>query len=189
MAFGYPFLLVSVLWILSEIILARLTYSHSERSRDLDRSSIKYLWIAIVVSTTCGLLLGFAGLGLVKSAWKILSTIGLALILIGLVLRWTAILTLRRDFTVNISLRDNQMLVTDGIYRYLRHPSYAGSLLSFLGLGLAFANWLSTAIIFLPVLFAFLRRIKLEEEALHDHFGTEYEDYCRKTSRLFVGIY
>jgi protein-S-isoprenylcysteine O-methyltransferase Ste14 len=189
MAYGYLFLLVSVLWILSEIILARLTYSHSERSRGLDRSSMRYIWITIIVSTTCGLLSGFAGVGLVRSAWKLLSTIGLALIFFGLVIRWTAILTLRRNFTVNISLRENQRLVIYGIYRYLRHPSYAGSLLSFLGLGIAFANWLSTAIIFLPILFAFLRRIKLEEKALRDHFGGEYEDYCRKTSRLFVGLY
>jgi len=79
--------------------------------------------------------------------------------------------------------------VAKGIYKYVRHPSYAGSLLSFFGLGIAFSNWLVTLIIFVPILFAFLRRMRIEEDVLRKHFGEAYDQYSKNTSRLIPKIY
>jgi protein-S-isoprenylcysteine O-methyltransferase len=61
--------------------------------------------------------------------------------------------------------------------------------LRYLGFGLAFANWASAALIFLPVLCATLYRMRVEEQALARHFGEEYTDYCRATRRLVPGVY
>lgn len=189
MLLSYPLLIVSVLWIASEITLARVAYSRSEHSKVLDRSSLRYLWITIFISVNGGICISMTGMGFVHYEWRLISNIGIALILIGLIIRWIAIVTLRKHFTVNISIQADHQLVKNGLYRYLRHPSYTGSLLSFLGLGFAFSNWLTTTIIFCPVLLAFLLRIKIEEEALRARFGNEYEQYCKETYRLILWIY
>jgi protein-S-isoprenylcysteine O-methyltransferase Ste14 len=47
----------------------------------------------------------------------------------------------------------------------------------------------SFIIIFFPILFAFLRRMNIEEEALVWSVGEEYEEYMRKTKRLIPRIY
>jgi protein-S-isoprenylcysteine O-methyltransferase Ste14 len=80
-------------------------------------------------------------------------------------------------------------LVNAGIYNYVRHPAYLGSLLSFLGLALYFGNWISFVVIFFPTLFAILNRIAVEEKVLINHFGREYIDYAKKTKRLIPNIY
>jgi protein-S-isoprenylcysteine O-methyltransferase Ste14 len=79
--------------------------------------------------------------------------------------------------------------VKNGLYRNIRHPSYTGFLLRYLGGGLAFANWLSLIIIFLPMLAAILYRIKVEEGALIEAFGSEYIDYASSAKRLIPKVY
>jgi protein-S-isoprenylcysteine O-methyltransferase Ste14 len=96
---------------------------------------------------------------------------------------------LGRFFTVNVTIRDDHKLIQSGFYKYLRHPSYTGSLLSFLGFGLSLDNWLSLAIIFLPTLFAFIYRMKVEENVLSEQFGEQYQDYILKTKRIIPFIY
>jgi len=113
----------------------------------------------------------------------------LLLLVGGLIFRWTAILTLGRFFTVNVAISDDHKIIESGLYRYLRHPSYTGLLQAFLGLGLAFRNWISLVILFLPIIPALLRRITVEERALSATFGVQYEEYCARTWRLLPWLY
>lgn len=189
MSLSYSLLIVSILWVLSEILLAVITYSRTEHSKIQDRSSFRYLWIIIMMSIMIGMFVGTTGYGFVRTGNGFIAKTGFVLILIGLIVRWWAILSLRRYFTVNVSIRNTHELVAKGIYKYVRHPSYAGSLLSFFGLGIAFSNWLVTLIIFVPILFAFLRRMRIEEDVLRKHFGEAYDQYSKNTSRLIPKIY
>ena len=75
-------------------------------------------------------------------------------------------------------------MITTGLYRYVRHPSYTGSLLIFLGLGLCTLNYCALAAIFLPICAAFLWRIAVEEQALRAAFGERYDDYAKATGQL-----
>lgn len=88
-----------------------------------------------------------------------------------------------------MAIFDNHRLIDKGIYGRIRHPSYCGSLLSFLGLGLFFSSWLTLAVIFLPILSAFLYRVKIEERALREKFGQAYIDYAARTARFIPGVY
>jgi protein-S-isoprenylcysteine O-methyltransferase Ste14 len=115
--------------------------------------------------------------------------VGIALILIGIVIRAAAILTLRRYFTVQVTIQDSHELIDRGLYRFIRHPSYTGALISFIGLGFAFGSWLSLAIIAVAALIGFGYRIRVEEQALIGHFGDRYRDYASRTKRLVPGIY
>jgi protein-S-isoprenylcysteine O-methyltransferase Ste14 len=114
---------------------------------------------------------------------------GLGLMVVGIVVRMKAIRTLARYFTVDVSIQEEHRLVDRGIYRTIRHPAYAGSLLSFLGLGMAFGNWLTLIVIFLPILFTFIYRMNIEERLLTAELGNQYIDYMKRTKRVIPGVY
>jgi protein-S-isoprenylcysteine O-methyltransferase Ste14 len=181
------FIFISLVWIISEVVLARVKHSKTEDSKELDKSSLRFLWMTIIASIIIGVFIGISGIGFIPV--KIISLMGLVLIVLGLIVRWTAILTLKKYFTVDVSILKEHKIIDKGIYKIIRHPAYAGSLLSFLGLGLAFSNWLSTLVIFIPILIAFIYRIRVEEKALVKAFGGEYINYSKVTKRLIPMIY
>jgi protein-S-isoprenylcysteine O-methyltransferase Ste14 len=179
---------VSVIWVASEIILARMKHSQPTDIR-FDKSSLRVLWITISIAVTSGVILSFQRIGYFGNGSRVFPIAGLILIVCGLLIRWLAIFSLKQQFTVDVSIKKDHRIIRKGIYRYVRHPAYAGSLLSFFGLGLCFANYFSILIIFLPICSAFLYRIRVEEKALIDNFGDEYVNYCASTKRLIPGIF
>ena len=183
------FLLIYFVWIVSEIVLARIKHSKKTDSESKDKSSLRFLWITIITSIFIGVFSGVKGIGFIGEKSYLISLSGLILIILGLAVRWTAIFTLKKYFTVDVSIVGNHQIVKRGIYRIIRHPAYAGSLLSFLGLGLSFSNWLSALVIFAPILIAFSYRISVEEKALIEAFGDEYINYRKITKKLIPGIY
>jgi protein-S-isoprenylcysteine O-methyltransferase Ste14 len=92
-------------------------------------------------------------------------------------------------YSGHVSVKKEQELVQSGPYRIIRHPAYAGYLLMALGLALGYSSllgFLSTLLILLP---AVAYRIRVEERLLAEHFGTQFEEYARKTKRLLPGIW
>ena len=179
---------VSVLWLGSEIVLARMKHSRPTDAR-FDKSSLRILWITIGTSVSLGVMLGVQGIGYFGGRSRVFAFAGIVFVICGLLVRWIAIMSLKHQFTVDVSIRKDHRIVHEGMYRIIRHPAYAGSLLSFLGLGLFFANYLSLLVIFLPICSAFLYRIHIEEETLIGAFGEEYINYRRTTKRLLPGVY
>ena len=155
----------------------------------LDRGSLAAFDVSGVLTVPLGIVLGFTDYGRVRAGEPYVAAAGLVLMAAGTALRWAAIRALWRYFTVNVSILEGQRVVRAGLYGVVRHPSYTGLLLRYLGFGLAFANWLSAALVFLPLLCATVYRIRVEEEALRAHFGEEYEAYASVTKRLVPGIY
>lgn len=182
------FYLIYALWFLSEIFLNRLFRSGTGDQQNQDRGSLRLIWITIGIGNTLGILLP-AWVHLPISHNAIVQYGGLSIIVLGMILRFVAIWSLGRMFTVDVTIRADHQLKQTGLYRYLRHPSYTGSILSFIGFGLTINNWLSLVIIAGAVSVAMLHRIKLEEQVLLEQFGEEYSDYQKMTKRLIPGIY
>lgn len=180
---------ISAMWFFSELALAVLKRSRPGSTSKKDKSSFWWLWVTILISVCAGVYCGILGIGHIGHIRFWFGYAGIVLILLGLVIRWLAILTLRRFFTVDVAIARGQEIIRKGLYAHIRHPAYSGSLMSFLGLGIAFSNWLSTIIIFVPILTAFLYRIKIEEAAMREAFGEPYSDYCKNTKRLIPGIF
>jgi protein-S-isoprenylcysteine O-methyltransferase Ste14 len=109
--------------------------------------------------------------------------IGLALMLLGLVLRRWAILVLGRSFTVTVGTRAEQRVVERGPYQYMRHPSYTGSLLTIAGILLCCTNMVSLISFLLPIA-GYAYRIRVEERALIEGLGEPYRAYMHRTRRL-----
>ena len=178
---------ISIIWFLSEVILSRLL--RSNKQTDYDHSSLRIIWVTIIISISIGITLHSQVIGDLNFLPVLFYYAGIMLIFIGLVIRWIAILTLKKSFTVKVSISEDQVIIRSGIYRTIRHPSYLGSLLSFFGLGVAFNNWLTLLVIFLPIILAFLQRIKIEENALRQAFPDDYAAYIQNTKKLIPGVY
>jgi protein-S-isoprenylcysteine O-methyltransferase Ste14 len=117
-----------------------------------------------------------------------LQYVGFILIVAGIFLREWSIWVLGKHFTVRVQVRDNAKLVTQGPYKYIRHPSYTGGYLTFVGIPLAIGTWTGALVTIVVSMIAYLYRIRIEEEALQEAFGSEYEEYKKGTWKLFPGF-
>ncbi len=92
--------------------------------------------------------------------------------------------TLGRNWSGILEIRQGHTLVTDGPYRYVRHPMYSAILLVGMGVSLLSANWL-VAVTYLGIFSVIiLVRIPSEEEMMLEQFGDAYREYKQKTGCL-----
>lgn len=183
-------ILVQCVWAVSEFTIFQKMRSAEENA---DRVSYKALY-AIVI---CGLFIGISIGNYLKfvspiglySASAVFPILGIVFMLIGMAVRFTAIHQLKQFFTVNVAIRSDHQLITDGWYRILRHPAYLGGILTFVGCGLSYGNILSVLVISLPYLVLILKRIKIEEALLEQKFGNAYLEMKRKTKKLIPYLY
>lgn len=147
-----------------------------------DWISIIVLTILLLIAVNAGLFTAvhFRGGQIALSKWIPIS-IGICIIMVGLYIRIWCVKTLRNFFRLLIIVQKNQKIITNGPYRYLRHPSYSAALLSLIGLGLCIGNWVTVLLFFFPPLIGYLIRIRLEEEVMINHFGKLYIKYQKKT--------
>ena len=117
-------------------------------------------------------------------AWPLFG-IGLVLMGAGIVIRWWSIIVLGRFFTPDVRVQADQIVVDRGPYRWVRHPSYSGLIVFFVGLGLALSNWLSLALVVVVPAVGLAVRIRTEEKALLTSLGEPYRQFCGSRPRLF----
>jgi len=116
-----------------------------------------------------------------------ISGIALVLIVAGLALRTWAVLLLGRFFTWHIEVLPDQRIIRAGPYRFIRHPGYAGALLTYFASTVFLHSWISAIIAGVALPLAFLRRIRHEESLLRKSFD-DYEAYAAETKMLIPGI-
>ena len=121
------------------------------------------------------------------SKWHVYGGVGL--MWIGLVLRSWAVAVLGPAFRTTVEIEAGQVVVDRGPYRWVRHPSYTGALLTVAGYGIVLNNWISLAVTIVLPLIAVLRRISVEEDALVEMLGTPYRAYQARSKRLVPGIW
>ena len=88
------------------------------------------------------------------------------------------------NWLIATETKDTQKLVTEGVFRYIRHPMYAAHLLWGIAQALLITNWiagLSSLVIFIPL---YLLRVRLEEKVMLARFGDEYRAYLHRTGRI-----
>ncbi len=113
-----------------------------------------------------------------------LSALGLLLELLGM---WLA-LGARMQLGFFRSGR-SAALVKRGVYRYLRHPVYAGTFLVTLAWPLVYGAPVTAFVTFIIGSIFCYRRMKAEDATMLKQFGQEYEDYMRETDALIPTIW
>lgn len=182
------FVFVYGIWLLSEILLNRLLHSGKSDKRNADKNSLSLIWITIIAAISIATYISMRYY-LPISANPVIKYAGIAIIITGMILRFAAVRSLGKFFTVDVTIRKDHQLKKDGLYKYLRHPSYSASLISFIGYGISLNNWLSLLLITILIIAAFIVRINVEEKALTEQFGAEYAAYKARTKALIPFIY
>lgn len=109
---------------------------------------------------------------------------GLAVIIAGSLLRRHCFRMLGPSFTADVQARPEQVVVERGAYRWIRHPSYTAGFLMFVGIGLAFGNWLSLAFLVAGIVAVYGYRVPGEEQTLVATIGEPYRAYLARTKRF-----
>ncbi|MFA5105352.1 MAG: isoprenylcysteine carboxylmethyltransferase family protein [Candidatus Micrarchaeia archaeon] len=170
-------------WVLGEIVNSVWSRRNS-KAKSQDRGSY---WV-VVVATWIAVFSTFVFRGLdIGTFGGTLQYAGLGIAACGIILRQWSIAVLGRHFTVRVQVREKASLITGGPYRFARHPSYTGSLMTFAGLPLAIGTWPGALLVFMVCMVAYAYRISVEEDALVEAFGAEYESYRKRTWKMFPG--
>jgi protein-S-isoprenylcysteine O-methyltransferase Ste14 len=153
-----------------------------------DKGSLWMLYGLITVGYALSFAIGATKIGRMPY-WNIFFAIGAVLVVLGLVVRITSIMTLRQFFTYSVAKVENHQLIETGLYKNIRHPGYLGQLLIFLGLSISLSNWLSILLMMIPVAIGYIYRIKVEEKFMAEQLGSDYLDYQKRTKRIIPLIY
>jgi protein-S-isoprenylcysteine O-methyltransferase Ste14 len=177
------------LWLTFEISFSR-TKRVSGTTQPQDRGSFRVLMVLYWTSITSAFFLSYfvpqAAILWNRSA---LFFIGLGLMLGGVAFRWYAMSVLGRFFTFEVAVHSGQTVIEAGPYRYIRHPSYTGAILTLVGLGFALGNWAALLVIIACMAVGYSYRISVEEAALVAALGEPYKQYMRRTRRLIPFLF
>jgi protein-S-isoprenylcysteine O-methyltransferase Ste14 len=180
---------LGLVYLISELLLTVTCRSRSRTGTKEDRSTLRVLWLMIMASVAAGIYMAGHWPAAAMPHGRMFAFAGVVLFVAGLLLRWWAIITLGRFFTVDVTIEKDHELVERGPFRMVRHPSYTGVLLAFVGFGLSLRNWAALLVILLPIGAAFIHRMNVEEDALSRALGRRYTDYMKRTKRLVPFVY
>jgi protein-S-isoprenylcysteine O-methyltransferase Ste14 len=114
---------------------------------------------------------------------------GVMCLVIGLWLFYRSHTDLGTNWSITLEVREEHRLITQGVYRWVRHPMYSALFLYAVGQALVIPNWLAgpANLIAFAVLFAL--RVGAEERMMLEGFGDEYAAYSARTKRLVPGVW
>jgi len=102
---------------------------------------------------------------------------------------WKTHQDLGRNWTPTLGIRDEHTLITEGIFKYIRHPMYAAHLLWAVAQPLLLHNWIAGFSFLAVTIPHYLLRIGDEEKMMLDKFGDQYSEYMKKTGRFFPKLF
>jgi len=180
--------------ILSECVIMFMTSrgKHSTRKQS-DRGTVWLVMIGWWCSAMAGAFFRSQSVPEAIRGWLLphLSYyIGVPLIIVGVIIRCTAVITLKKAFTLSVQTTNEQNLIKTGLYYVIRNPAYTGSIISLLGVAFAYCHILGVIAVIIICFVCYGIRINIEEKALKAQFKEEFEQYCNQTKyRLIPRIY
>src|SRR5947199_6401344 len=171
-------------WIVSElfgaVLVPRLRGRGETRVRR-DRGSGALIIFTVFISIGLALGFGYGGVGVLPD-WVFYP--GIFLMLFGVLVRQWAIAVLGRFFSLTVRVATGHRVVTRGPYRLVRHPSYTGVLITFIGLALAVQSSGALLVLFAVFGVSYGYRMRVEERVLLSELGQDYAEYMKRTKRL-----
>jgi protein-S-isoprenylcysteine O-methyltransferase Ste14 len=184
MRYDTIFIVSYVAWILFEVVTGRSRKAKGA-AKSQDRGSFFFLvgmiWLGIFLDFTfC--------FGVQRAAipwWRTeIFFFGIALMWIGIGFRYYCMRVLGKYFTFDVATQGGQKVVEVGPYRYIRHPSYTGAIITLVGFGLTLGNWAGLLALLACGAIGYAYRIRVEESALLVALGEPYREYMGRTRRL-----
>ncbi|HYB86712.1 MAG TPA: isoprenylcysteine carboxylmethyltransferase family protein [Streptosporangiaceae bacterium] len=184
---GILYLLVMLSWYLMEgVQFARQQEWRQEAARISPRGFWPAYWACVAAATTMLILAPHIAPAAAIGHGAAVFALGMVLLVAGIALRLWSFHALGRyfTFTFTVKISPGQPVVSNGPYRVLRHPGYAGGLLAIAAVGLLNGNWVGLASVVLPWLVLIVWRIRVEENALLTALDGRYRAYAAHHKRL-----
>ena len=140
-----------------------------------------FLLPAVYVSTSW---LSWADYRLSPRATGRAGGVGTALLAVAVWLFWRSHTDLGRNWSPSLQIREGHTVVTNGVYRSIRHPMYASIWLWGIAQALVLQNWIAgwaSLVLFLPM---YVLRVAHEEQMMLEQFGEAYRMYMNQTGRV-----
>jgi len=171
-----------------EVFMNLRQRSKSKVTTSRDKGSLWWLYGLITLGYALSFSIGATRIGRIYD-WNTFFIVGMALFVIGFIIRVHSLLTLNQYFTYSVAKVENHKIIETGLYKFIRHPGYLGQLIIFIGLSISLSNWLSILAMTIPVVIGYGYRIKVEDGFMRDQLGTDYLDYQKRTKRIIPMIY
>ena len=114
---------------------------------------------------------------------------GVMCFVIGLWLFYRSHADLGTNWSITLEVREEHRLITEGVYRVVRHPMYSALVLYSVGQALVIPNWVAGPSNLLAFAVLLALRIRAEERMMDERFGDEYATYSARTKRLIPGVW
>jgi len=183
--------------LLSSIVMVIIRAPHGQRSRGIKVVKSRKGVLEIVLLTLAWLgffvpliwiaspVFGFADYPLRPVPF----VAGILCLALGLWLLYRSHADLGTNWSITLEVREGHQLVSQGIYRHVRHPMYLALLLYSAGQALALPNWVAGPSYLVAFGLLFVLRVGPEERLMLEEFGKDYEAYMARTKRLVPGLW
>lgn len=175
------------LFVCVDIIIRPISEKKDKYKRSILILSFLLLPFAFVIPYYENRLLISEYLATLDKSW--ISYIGIGILAMGGVILTYSRIKLGEYGGPKIVIEEEHKFVSDGIYKYVRHPMYLGFLLLFFGYSLSFRSFISSFLTLTFLFMVFKSRMDLEEELLTSRFGEAYISYLNQTKRLIPMLY
>jgi protein-S-isoprenylcysteine O-methyltransferase Ste14 len=115
-------------------------------------------------------------------AW--MGWLGIFIMAGSLLIFWRAHYDLKANWSPSLELYEGHTLITNGIYRYIRHPMYASLLLESIAQMFLLQNWVAGPISIIVFILFYTFRSKAEEKMMLERFGDQYREYKKATGGI-----
>lgn len=178
------FILTYAVWLVFEIVAGKSRKS-TDPTKASDHGSFRFLlsmiWAGIALAWTVAFAFPQTAIPFMRNG---IFVAGISLMWAGIGFRYYAMRVLGPYFTFQVDVRSEQTVIEAGPYRYIRHPSYTGALITVIGLGLALGNWVGIVVLLVFTGIGYAYRIHVEEAELVAALGEPYKNYMGRTQRL-----
>jgi protein-S-isoprenylcysteine O-methyltransferase Ste14 len=129
--------------------------------------------------------LNFADYQLPAGMSNLMGWSGCVVFAVAIWILWRSHVDLGRNFSPELKIREDHKLVTEGIFRYIRHPMYASHWVWALAQAMLLQNWIAGLSMLGAIWPLYSYRVTREEYMMCDRFGDDYRDYMGRTGRFF----
>jgi protein-S-isoprenylcysteine O-methyltransferase Ste14 len=189
--------LAAAIWALGLVVWFAIRLPYQRRARKIrtataertlaERLLLPAATVGLAVIPAIYLATGFPGFADYEfRSW--MGWAGLVVEILFLALFYASHRWLGRNWSVTLEIRDGHRLVTDGPYRYVRHPMYSSFWLWAIAQALLLPNWVAGLSGLVGVGLLYFGRVGAEEALMQKSFGEEYRAYAARTGRIIPRI-
>ncbi|WP_290639108.1 isoprenylcysteine carboxylmethyltransferase family protein [Aquabacterium sp.] len=194
LVFKFPYALA--FWGVLAWVYTMESIEHKRKSARMAAHSGDDRYSGLVIAVGASVLQVLAFMLATQTQWAVPADVqapmlyaGVATIAAGMLLRMYCWRVLGNFFTPTVTIASDHKVVDQGPYRFVRHPSYLGALMTLAGVGLALHNWMALCVLMVGSFGIYVYRIEVEEQALERALGDTYAQFKKSRKRLIPFVY